>query len=483
MVRRGISLTEVLISMGILTLGLLGVAALFPVGSHYMQKATVADSGSAIARSAMNELVTRGMLNPGSWMVMTPNPAKNTSPLEANFTWSYIDGKYTQHGPGIPNPIVASFTRPMAEALSASLKQLATQPNVAKQQAIAKQFGNAYVIDPMWVASITAPGSNPLNRAGYAFPAAAIYSYPGANSYYYKQAKWLPWKGDSVSGQKANQLTWPIRRVTFRQPSTGAALDRVNAESIFANQDDLTVDLPPRADRPATQTWDLTNGVPMARQWNGDYSWIATVALSNSAARDMIATSPDSVTADVSVVVLHKRTLPSAGDLLGGTDNVSDAIAPERSVSASIVSTGLTGGLKDMGDNGRTSAFANLKSGNWIMLCGPHPNSSPEDPKFSMNWYQVVAIDKEADGRTLTDTTTQRLVTVRGPEWPWQPATNLAANDISNDLCVGIIKGAVAVHTKRLRLEGSHGPASGGSSAPMGLTGDPTILGPHPGFD
>ena len=37
--RRAISLTEVLIAMGILTLGLLGVAAVFPVGSWYMQKA------------------------------------------------------------------------------------------------------------------------------------------------------------------------------------------------------------------------------------------------------------------------------------------------------------------------------------------------------------------------------------------------------------------------------------------------------------
>ena len=43
--RSGISLTEVLIAMGLLTLGLLGVAAIFPVGGYYMQKATIADNG------------------------------------------------------------------------------------------------------------------------------------------------------------------------------------------------------------------------------------------------------------------------------------------------------------------------------------------------------------------------------------------------------------------------------------------------------
>ena len=53
--RLGISLTEVLIAMGILTVGLLGVASIFPVASFYMQKGDVADRGSAIAQAAFNE--------------------------------------------------------------------------------------------------------------------------------------------------------------------------------------------------------------------------------------------------------------------------------------------------------------------------------------------------------------------------------------------------------------------------------------------
>ena len=68
----GLTLTEVLIAMGILTLGLLGVASMFPVGSYYMQRAEVADRGSAIAQSVMNEIMARGMLNPQSWYVIMP---------------------------------------------------------------------------------------------------------------------------------------------------------------------------------------------------------------------------------------------------------------------------------------------------------------------------------------------------------------------------------------------------------------------------
>ena len=54
--RLGITLTEVLISLGLMTLGLLGVLALFPVGSFYMLQAEVADRGSAIGRAVMSDI-------------------------------------------------------------------------------------------------------------------------------------------------------------------------------------------------------------------------------------------------------------------------------------------------------------------------------------------------------------------------------------------------------------------------------------------
>src|SRR6478736_1226421 len=78
--RSALSLTEVLIAMGILTIGLLSVAAIFPVGSFYMQKAEIADRGSAIAQSVMNDLMARGMLNPRAWYVMVPFPTVSGAP-------------------------------------------------------------------------------------------------------------------------------------------------------------------------------------------------------------------------------------------------------------------------------------------------------------------------------------------------------------------------------------------------------------------
>jgi hypothetical protein len=61
---------------------------------------------------------------------------------------------------------------------------------------------------------------------------------------------------------------------------------------------------------------------------------------------------------------------------------------------------------------------------------------------------------------------TDRVVAVRGPEWPWQPASNLSSYEVPNQLCVGIVRGAVAVHTKTIRLDS----LTSGSGAGGGMT-------------
>src|SRR3954447_26963975 len=110
--RRGLSLTEVLIAMGILTLGLLGVASIFPVGSFYMQKAEIADRGSAIAQSVMSDLMARGMLNPRSWYVLVPPTVPSGVPA-ATFPSDKVRN---------------SFTRSLGAALS---EAIATEPAAA----------------------------------------------------------------------------------------------------------------------------------------------------------------------------------------------------------------------------------------------------------------------------------------------------------------------------------------------------------------
>jgi hypothetical protein len=461
----GISLTEVLIAMGILTVGLLGVASLFPVGSFYMQKAEIADRGSAIAQSVMSDIISEGVLNPRAWMVMTP---PNTL-WPPGATILAADSQFSPTGA----PVFGGFTRPFALALNEALQKPLASTNSTW---IGKQFGGAYVIDPMGVAAMAIPGNGTparWNIVSSGFPATAQMALVNGDIY-----SWPDWS-----------LAWPVRRVTFQQPATGWPMDETTAGRMCIPSDDLVTDFPPRTDRPASQNWEIANvsgtSMPLSRQSRPDYSWIVTVAPTTKEAREGLSRDPESHSYSVSVVVFYKRQFPTdpgtVATATGSNKAFSDAIGEsERAVQAEVVSTGLNGGellLTDLKDNSTKSPFENLKTGQWIMLCGPHPNSSTSDPRFVLNWYQVLAIDGK--DRRLNSQGTEypappatdperRLVTLRGPQWPWQPGGAL-----STRLCAGICRGAVAVHTKTLHLEGPHSTWSGpwGASAASGYVG------------
>ena len=486
--RKGLSLTEVLISMGILTLGLLGVAAVFPVGSHYMMQADISDKASAIAQSVMSDAATRGMLDPNSWYVMVPYASPTVYGTLFN-----ADGSGSPSGQKR-----GTFTRPLSRALAEAL----TQANATTDKSIlARQFGSAFVIDPLGVAQMsaangaTAPAQVQQGPSAV-FPAAAyngfLYNahFP-AWGYNWTNTPWMSWCGGSLTNYSG--FEWPIRRVTFRQPSTGWHVMGAMAEHFFRSNDDLSFDFPQRADRPAFASWDTTSsGLPLTRKFTGDYSWIITVVPPTTAARNAIATNPEGYAYDVSVVVFHKRLLPEDADTLYPAVGASSGLywgtmsRNERYTKANINSAGLNGGellitdMKDFTDQGGrlVSAFENLRVGHWVMLSGPHPNSSTADPKFVLMWYQVVSVeDARSDMIGYDANYPQKLITVRGAQWPWEPKSGSGEKHLpSNDLSVAICKGAVAVHTKSMRLEGQ-GSAFGVSTG-FGNSGNPSTTPP-----
>lgn len=69
--RRGISLLEVLISMGILTVGLLSVLSLVPAGKSQAVKAAIYDRSSVMAANVAADLIARGLLRTSAWVTGT----------------------------------------------------------------------------------------------------------------------------------------------------------------------------------------------------------------------------------------------------------------------------------------------------------------------------------------------------------------------------------------------------------------------------
>ena len=69
MIKKGISLIEVLIAMGILTIGLLSIVILFVVGVHRMRQAEIQDRARVVAEEAFNDIVAYNLLNTPKWIM------------------------------------------------------------------------------------------------------------------------------------------------------------------------------------------------------------------------------------------------------------------------------------------------------------------------------------------------------------------------------------------------------------------------------
>jgi hypothetical protein len=440
----------VLIAMGILTVGLLGVASIFPVGSYYMQKGDVADRGSAIAQAAFNDVLSRGMLNPETWLMWEDGQIK--------------PGTTAEIVPGVRN----TFTRRIPDKLrqqSAQLSAIAAMLPTQRQWNVGTEFGAAFVIDPIAAASISWPTIS--YNYGTKFPATTFrLDLQNAPTY---GPTWQPWFFGAASQESS--LAWPVRRVTLPQgPLTPMSM--AVSERLFTSSDDLAIEVPTASDKPSKQNLQLANldggssaDDPLARQSRGDYSWIVTVSPGSNDALNALASDPSAFSYEVSVAVFYKRVLgkvapQSVGDVAA---NIDLLMQNERLVGAKVISTGLSGGelllqAVEPSPGPSESPFAGLKVGNWYLLAAPHPNSAGTRPVFVARWYRVLSIEGkdsklDANGNPTTNPTEpeRRLVSLRGPQWPWQPQPD--ADDLSNNLCLGVIPNVVAVHSKTVRLE------------------------------
>ncbi|MCC6123929.1 MAG: hypothetical protein IT426_03125 [Pirellulales bacterium] len=68
LIRRGVSLLEVLISIGVLTVGLLGVLAIIPLGQMTIAESVKAERAGACGRAAMRDIKVKRLLDYRSWM-------------------------------------------------------------------------------------------------------------------------------------------------------------------------------------------------------------------------------------------------------------------------------------------------------------------------------------------------------------------------------------------------------------------------------
>ncbi len=382
--RRGLSLIEVLMSIFVLTTGLLGIAMVIPAGNALMVEAAKSDRSGACGRAALNELQVRGWLKPGEavgWVTKDTGGTGYQSALSIVSNTSCI------------------------------------------------RFGQSFAIDPLFL-SAPANDGNPMVRP---FP--------------YRNATTVAMPRITIYDNTAGVLPFPVAdrilswgdELIFNFDSRSDS-DRPRLSARWSNGEAAYFPNLPADD----DTVDPSAAIPLTATSKPNVSWLATVTPvldrngdtpvdSNGNGRydQMYMSLANIQRYEVSIVVFYGRDLycPTAADY--GTTTPK-----ERSVFARLDGGGVGGG--DVYLMSADRDWLDLKKNNWIMLKGLQvthaitPDSSYEANGTYMGnslflvtrdvfkWYRVVGVDDVEDGVTLPDGTTNacgRYVTLAGPDW------------------------------------------------------------------
>lgn len=423
--RRGITLLEVLISIGVVSVGVLGAATMLPMATYFQNEATNYDRGGALAQQAVHDLEVKSYLSPRRWIFVNPS------------------------GGGL----VGIEGLPLAGAASRA----------------------AFVIDPLGFAYAAQAGPAASFPSYFpAFPQSVGGAPPGGGPYIYR------------AGITANDY-WPpaaTMPVAPPIPMTYSVADRM-----MRSNDDVLFEYDPTAlramkrklgqpddfDQRPLALNNLTANLTAASAANpalnmpsanspdfaGEYSWIATVSRVPS---DM---GSGAVVADlhrfqVTVVVLANRDLT----LWTGAGGITLEEPPsERQVYAMFTQyggqslSGLSAPAPFYGGGGLqlyvyepaapVAAGApsrhwleNIKPNTYLMLTGwfyeytainyltgtftPDPNPYPQ-----IKWYRIVNVDDGPNQDPNNATRWYRNLTVTGGDWPsmyFLPSPNLPPN-------------------------------------------------------
>ena len=438
--------------MGVLSIGLLGVAAVIPLGHHNMMEATKADRAAACGQAGLHEVKIRRWLNPAAWRQLAVN--------EFN-----------------PSTNWAPYTFPVTYDVDSDSDLTYVNPDD-----LAIPLCDSFAIDPQFFAHRALPDyDNGLNPLVWRFPLDAT----AAGTLTEERRSSLVRVTFALHDLS---VIWPVPPVLpFAKPTLAESRFPVAAANrIFTWRDDLLFPVPAEADdRPRQMVMadggqgfaaPVPSGMsPVMAQADDNYTWMATVTpILDGAGHDFwvhapvpdnhyvqgpgdpfFPTVPNTWTANnywksysylnrvtrytVSIVVFYKRNLECPTDL---TD--PDNPPQERSVQAYFPGDGYGGGdVLLVTDN--SASWLDVETNGWLMLRGREyvgamvgTTDAALEPyrKVVAKWYRVVAVDDEVvDGDfSTTDSipsgSVGRYVTLSGPDWRMGPATATLVDDV-----------------------------------------------------
>lgn len=431
--RRGVTVLEVLISIGVASVGLLGAILLIPLADHQMNQGLVLERANQVGANAFREFDIREMNNPTRWI------------WHARGSTQVLTLPRDLHWPLDPNPNDAPTNAPLP------------------------QFREAFCLDPRFVAA-NGVTLGPNNEDPTQFPYVvdtnvSIFKMPRITLESFIDTS----PPNPLSAIHADSIFVALDDLDFRRPENDRTLAPVQRNNAGGERDD-------DGDGDIDGDWNPAETSPhaseLARKAFGRMSWMATLA-----PHEKIDANGDEYV--LSVVVFHNR---DASFLMGATsesDNERVAQIPITGSYNGFISGGVGGGdVALMPRNASlTQAAAELeldvKAGDWVLLSRTNPytlrrvvddtangfaagspvldtNGNPitaQAPR-SHRWYRVIAADSGLiDSDTITNAPPDswiRFVTLEGPDWPTDRYTQ-----------VTLVKNVVAVFEKTVRLDTS----------------------------
>ncbi|MBA2117314.1 type IV pilus modification PilV family protein [Bremerella alba] len=445
--RLGITLIEVMMSTMVVSLGILGLVALIPLGTHLTERGVRADRIASIGPRAFHEARARGLFNPYNWV----DQASGTSPTFMTDTPPYLPVR---------------------------------QP---------------YLIDPMFL------GGTSVAPSRRVFPYPTKFARGGTGVDPYDDANiTTTWNGTTrFNGPSAdgNKL---IRMWRLGLTGSGAGLSLPQAKQAFQANDDLAFDRPNDGELPSFQRFFERSGSNVKRQALGEYSWMvmlvpepietyerttfsgnltrdqenwlnspvnySNTGVSGSGDLQIIAnrTATDEYVAHVIIMRNRLGTIPAgAVDGEDSADPESLEYTNERvlRVTDFFGSGGYSTGEVTIFQQGGSLELAEdhtlkISNGDWICLARRLParrvsGTNTRHPRGDIyQWYKVVMVDEVVPDGSGNFT---RRLTINGPDWPVADTdadvdTNEATLPSSPTHAI-IVDGVVGVYSKRVRLE------------------------------
>lgn len=471
--RLGITLIEVMMSTMVVSLGILGLVALIPLGTHLTERGVRADRIASLGPRAFHEARARGLFNPNNWVTQTTTPS---------------------------GEMALEF-------------MTATPPSMLVRQ--------PYLIDPTFFDGTAVHPSRRYFPYPTTFARNDSSTTPDA---YTDEHMTVPWNGSTRingSGSDGNKLIRMWRLGMARAPGVGLSL--AQSKYAFQSSDDLAFERPDDGELSSFQRFYQRGGSNVRRQAMGEYSWMVMLVPEPTETFDCRGSTANivgryyenwlnppinynhldttngittTVRAELQsivaaratdeyiahVIIMRNRLIP-AGDTSttpsGAVDGEDTADSESLEYTSERVlrvtdffgSGGYSTGEVTIFQQGGTLEEAEdqtlkISNGDWICLARRlpsrreqlNPMPPPSNTRYPRGdlyqWYKVVMVDDVVP--VGTDGFSRRL-TINGPDWP------ISDTDADTDTSVStlpstpthaiIVDGVVGVYSKRVRLE------------------------------